>query len=228
MAPAAAFPPLGPFGLGSPPSSVLCSSSDSLPPVPVGSSPSPPGTSAPLPSLPSAAGALTTYGPGLCSPGSLSGLLLWRWQGLPGSWQAPLSTCPALGLRRPLSPGSFGDSVLPSARRTASAVATADFGAQSHGRHPRPLPPLLAPVTRMPWEGRFRLVASLSRAGLSPAGLVRKVSVLTLRHPFPLPQASPGGSSGRPGRLPAQAPHRSVHEEFPHTAPQDHGFAAPQ
>ena len=98
----------------------------------------------------------------------------------------------------PSSPGCYSDSVVPSARQTASAVARADFGAQSHGRHTCPLPPLLAPVTRGPWEGRFRLVANLGRAGLSPAGLVRKVSALTLRLHFPLPQASPGGSCRLP------------------------------
>jgi hypothetical protein len=32
--------------------------------------------------------------------------------------------------------------------------------------------------------------------------------------------------SGRPGRLPAQAPHRSGRAEFPHPALQAHGFAA--
>jgi len=34
------------------------------------------------------------------------------------------------------------------------------------------------------------------------------------------------GVSGRPGRLPAQAPHRSGRAEFPHPALRAHGFAA--
>jgi len=32
--------------------------------------------------------------------------------------------------------------------------------------------------------------------------------------------------SGKPGRLPARAPHRSGRAEFPHPALQAHGFAA--
>ena len=34
------------------------------------------------------------------------------------------------------------------------------------------------------------------------------------------------GVSGRPGRLPAQAPHGSGRADLPHPAPQAHGFAA--
>jgi hypothetical protein len=38
--------------------------------------------------------------------------------------------------------------------------------------------------------------------------------------------ATNGSVSGRPGRLPARAPHRSGRAEFPHPALQAHGFAA--
>lgn len=204
LSPAAAFPPVGPLGFSSPPSSVLCSSSDSLPPIPNGSYPSPPGTSAPLLSLLSAADAVTAYRPGLCSPGFPLRLALWRWQGLPGSWQAPLSTCPALGLRRPSSPGFYSDSVLPSAQRTASAVASTDFGALSHGRHSRPLPPLLASVSLDHGKGAPGWLPTLTGRDSHPLGLFERfpLRLYVIASPFPrLRLAVPAARCPRPTYL---------------------------
>ena len=64
------------------------------------------------------------------------------------------------------------------------------FEAQSHGLGLRCLR-FAAPVTRTPRKTRYRTVASLIRAGLSPAGLQLEVSGMSA-HAILLHQAEPG------------------------------------
>ena len=64
------------------------------------------------------------------------------------------------------------------------------LGAESRGLHNRCLR-FAAWVAPAPRKTRFRLVANLCRAGLSPAGLLRRF-LKWLCHLVPLPQAFPG------------------------------------
>ncbi len=69
-------------------------------------------------------------------------------------------------------------------RRLSREVA---FGAQSHGLHPRCLR-FATPVTRTPRKTRFRAVATLTRAGLDPQGLLGRFpsdSSHVISSPFP-------------------------------------------
>jgi hypothetical protein len=81
---------------------------------------------------------------------------------------------------------------LPTRRRLPRAY---DFGAQSHGLHPRCLR-FAAAVARTPRKTRFRLVATLGRAGLDPQDLFGKFlsdSSHVISSPFPeLSRRTPG------------------------------------
>ena len=100
-------------------------------------------------------------------PGSLAGMLTRRWQGLPGSWATPLVHM--LGSLTPEDSRHQATTVprvLPSAVLTTSAPRCGAFEAGSPSLCPRCLR-LAARVTPRPRKTRFRLVASLSRAGLA-------------------------------------------------------------
>ena len=80
---------------------------------------------------------------------------------------SPPTTRPARRPRWDLRARPSSASMLPSASRTASAPTTQRFGAQSHGSWRRCLR-FAARVTPGPRKTRFRLVASLGRAGFDP------------------------------------------------------------
>lgn len=131
----------------------------------------------------------------------------WSRQGLPGSWAALLCTCPALRPRRdPSAWPCFSSGVLPSATRTASALATDQiFEAQSRGPHTRCLR-FAARVSPPPRKTCFRLEPSFAGRGLNPQGCSPKFQLL---HRFLLGQASPGAlplSDLRVGYLNEQQP----------------------
>jgi len=98
-----------------------------------------------------------------CSAGALR-FQARRQQHLPGSWGTLSCTCPALRPRRDLGAWLISASVLPSAYVTASALAKPAFEAQSRGLH-TPCVRFAARITPLPRNTRFRLVASLCRAG---------------------------------------------------------------
>ena len=114
----------------------------------------------------------------------------------------PLRTCPALRPRRTAAPqATTGTPMVPSAFTTASAPPCANFGAPSRGLHALCVR-FEAGVTPGQRNTRFRLVASLGRAGLSPAGSHRWFTVMSFRlHGVLHHQALPGAT-----RTPALEP----------------------
>jgi len=133
----------------------------------------------------------------------------WRRRDLPGSWRTlaymPWSLTPV------------GGNVGPCGRLTVSAPTQpcclplctkrrpprhGNFGAPFHDLHARCLR-FAAAVARAPRKTRFRLVGQPCRAGLSPAGFHREVSVSVGElHHVPLTQAWPGARTGSPKFLP--------------------------
>ena len=107
----------------------------------------------------------------------------------------PLRTCPALRPRRTAAPqATTGTPMVPSAFTTASAPPCANFGAPSRGLHALCVR-FEAGVTPGQRNTRFRLVASLGRAGLSPAGSHRWFTVMSFRlHGVLHHQALPGAT----------------------------------
>ena len=124
-----------------------------------------------------------------------------RWRDLPGSWSNPSSRMPcSLTPVELLVPGHFGTGVLPPFETTRTASTTRTF----RGSIARPSTSL-STLRRRPYEisprkTRFRLVASLCRAGFAPAGSHLKGfrSVSYCLHRFPLSQAWPGAQSLTP------------------------------
>ena len=108
--------------------------------------------------------------------------------GLPGSWGIPVNACPGLGT--PAAPNDLAVPVvrmLSSARLTASTSATVTIS-ELNPRGPRPRCLRFTPTSR-PARGKARYRPArygFGRAGLSPAGLFREVSVNSCRLP-PLP-----------------------------------------
>ena len=107
----------------------------------------------------------------------------------------PLRTCPALRPRRTAAPqATTGTPMVPSTFTTASAPPCANFGAPSRGLHALCVR-FAAGVTPGQRNTRFRLVASLGRAGLSPAGSHRWFTVMSFRlHSVLHHQALPGAT----------------------------------
>ena len=107
----------------------------------------------------------------------------------------PLRTCPALRPRRTAAPqATTGTPMVPSAFTTTSAPPCANFGAPSRGLHALCVR-FAAGVTPGQRNTRFRLVASLGRAGLSPAGSHRWFTVMSFRlHGVLHHQALPGAT----------------------------------
>ena len=107
----------------------------------------------------------------------------------------PLRTCPALRPRRTAAPqATTATPMVPSAFTTASAPPCANFGAPSRALHALCVR-FEAGVTPGQRNTRFRLVASLGRAGLSPAGSHRWFTVMSFRlHGVLHHQALPGAT----------------------------------
>jgi len=132
--------------------------------------------------------ALPTTDLGFSLPAPLPALSERRQQDLPSSRQ--IFSMHALLPSDPGGTGAPGHSalaMLPSARDTASAPTKVDFGAQSHGLHLRCLR-FAVTVTQAPRKTRFRLVATLGRAGLDPQDLFGKFpsdSSHAISSPFP-------------------------------------------
>jgi hypothetical protein len=122
----------------------------------------------------------------------------------------PLCACPALRPRWERRAG-------PLSQRAAAAFRSfqdvgshkSAFEAQSHGLHTRCLR-FAARVTPAPRKTRFRMGASLSRAGFSPARSLREVSAFL--HGVLLTQASPGARDD-PGK--ARRSDRGQRDRFP-------------
>ena len=117
--------------------------------------------------------------------------VLWRHPDLPGSWRTLLRSCPALGPRR------GGQLQAPRRSRVAFRLyhgvgpRPRTFGAPSRGLH-SPCVRFAAGITPGPRNTRFRLVASLDRAGLATRRVLPKGFRVMVLHPLPLSQASPG------------------------------------
>jgi hypothetical protein len=107
----------------------------------------------------------------------------WRRQDIPGSWKTLLPACPALRPRRDLHarPLRRVGAVFHIRLERVDPRNLSHFGAQSRGLQTRCLR-FAARVTPLPRKTRFRLAANLCRAGLTPAGPRRKVSVVD--HPL--------------------------------------------
>ena len=107
---------------------------------------------------------------------SLGGTPLRRGRpGLPGSWGARVHVPCSLTPAGSATPDQYSAPMLPSALPRASAPATIDFGAQSHGPHTRCLR-FAGRVAPPPRKTRFRLLATLCRAGLATRWAPQKVS----------------------------------------------------
>jgi hypothetical protein len=171
-----AFPPRGPRGeFPRFPGTARCS--DSLPPSGRASSPSravPRWARSSLPgegSPPAWVLGLVTRVP--------TGIMTRRGQGLPGSWASPMRACPAPGPRWNLR-------VWPRSRRGDAVFRCCDgvdfHGAQLSGlTHAACALPVYASQRRLPDQPRntrFRLVASLCRAGLATRRDAQRVSEL--------------------------------------------------
>ncbi len=118
-----------------------------------------------------------------------------KWRDLPGSWGDPSNRMPCsrtpVGL---LSPGHSSGRVLSPLEETRTTPTTCAF----RGSITRPSVSLSTlrrrPYGMSPRKTRFRLVASLCRAGFVPAGSPMRGfrSVDCRLHRFPLSQAYPG------------------------------------
>ncbi len=93
------------------------------------------------------------------------------------------------------------------------------FGAQSHGPHTRCLR-FAGWITPPPRKTRFRLPATLCRAGLVTRWTPQKVSALCFTWHPPSPSFA-WRTSGSRGRFPAPGPHRSGRARLTHPAPRD-------
>jgi hypothetical protein len=97
---------------------------------------------------------------------------------LPGSWRALACVCHGLGLRPGLDTSPLRYLGAAPARRMTKAPTTKDdFGAELHGFRTRCLR-FAARVTPAPRKTRFRLVASLYRAGFVSRWALLSVSVI--------------------------------------------------
>ncbi len=100
-----------------------------------------------------------------------TGHLSWSRQGLPGSWATLVCACPALRPRRvPSAWPCFGSGVLPSAVRTASALATIPSFRGSITRPTHSLSTLRSPGCPGTTQDSLPAGALLCRAGFEPAG----------------------------------------------------------
>lgn len=98
-------------------------------------------------------------------------LLWWKVSGLPGSWTAPMSTCPALRPRRDGACPAYTACPYCLPQRQQRRLPLARF---YRGSITRPIDSLstLHPIRyRTRRKTRFRLVANLYRVGFSPTGL---------------------------------------------------------
>ena len=134
-------------------------------------------------------------GPDLFYRGARAASHRWRRRDLPGSWATlaymPRSSTPAD--RRPQA--TSGPTMWSSALLTASTPHPGTFEAPSRSLHALCVR-FAAGVAPAPRNTRFRLVASLDRAGLSPAGSHQWVTVMSVRlHGVLHHQASPGATA---------------------------------
>jgi hypothetical protein len=143
-----------------------------------------------LRSLSQGAGRLAPASLGLCSPVAHPAGLPRRSWGLPGSWADPCARAPLSDPGGTSTPGPCGVSMLPVTYISAPTPTVDSFEALSRGIRTRCLR-FAGRVAPPPRKTRFRLVASLCRAGLPPAGSTTE-GFEDLRHPLPPPQASPG------------------------------------
>ena len=184
------LPSAGSLGAGSPTSQVLSADSDFSPPSRVTSSPSLRATTASPSSLPRS----RTFPPrawttSIAAPAPPLHGGDDETSQVPGR---PLRTCPALRPRRTSGPRPLQDRRwgLPPFQQRRLRIGA--FGAPSRGLHALCVR-FAAGVAPGPRNTRFRLVASLGRSGLSPAGSRRRFpACLSLYIAFPLHQALPG------------------------------------
>jgi hypothetical protein len=123
----------------------------------------------PVDSLSQEAGRLAPASPGLCSPVAHPAAFPRRHWGLPGSWADPCARAPLSDPGGTSAPGHCGASMLPVTYISAPAPTIGSFEALSRGIRTRCLR-FAGRVAPPPRKTRFRLVASLCRAGLPPAG----------------------------------------------------------
>ena len=112
-----------------------------------------------------------------------------RWD-LPGSWMDPCARAPLSDPGGISAPGHFRRLDAAARKVTAPAPSSIPFEAQSRGSLTRCLR-FEERSCHVPRKTRFRLVASLCRAGFSPAGSTSE-GFRSRYIAFPLPQAYPG------------------------------------
>ena len=115
-----------------------------------------------------------------------------RRQGLSGSWGTPMCTCPALRPRRDLHarPTSASRCCLPSCLTTSALAAIVLRGSITRPAHSLSSR-FAGRITPPPRNTRFRLVASLCRAGLTARWVPARGFRACQSHLIPLPQALP-------------------------------------